>query len=78
MQIYRDGKTKRYRELYVAEQDPPLAVTRLIDSLIMQTPGLVTMARVRTEKGKAGFSKILNSLDSTIFTLSILQKETEN
>ena len=72
---------KRYKEhcaVEIGERDPPLAVTRLIDNLRMQTPGLETMAPVRTEKDKAGFSITLNSLDSTISTLSTLQKETES
>ena len=72
---------KKYEELYmvaIVDRDLPLEVTRLIDSPIMQMPGLAITARVRTEKYKAAFSKIQNNLGNTIFTLSMLQKEIEN
>ena len=72
---------KRYKEhcaVEIVERDPLLAVTRLIDNPTTQTPGLVTMALVRTEMDKAGFSKTPNSLGNTIFTLSTPQKETES
>ena len=72
---------KRYKghcAAEIVERDPSLAVTRLIDNPTMQTPGLVTMALVRTEMDKAGFSKTPNSLGNTISTLSIPQKETES
>ena len=62
----------------IVEQDPPLAVTRLIDNPTMQIPGLITMSRVRTEMDKADFGKTPNNLGSTIFTLSTPQKETES
>ena len=44
---------KRYRELYVVEineRDPPLAVTRLIDHLTTQMPGLVIMVLIEIER----------------------------
>ena len=72
---------KRYKEHYaeeIVEQDPPLAVTRLLDNPIMQIPGSITMPRVKAEMDKAGFSKIPNSLGNIIFTLSTPQKEKES
>ena len=62
----------------IEEQDPPLAVTRLIDNPTIQIPGLITTARVRAEMDKVGFSKILNNLGNIIFTLSMPQNETGN
>ena len=60
------------------EQDPPLAVTRLIDHPTMQTSGLAMVALIRIEKVRAGSSKTRNNLANIICILSMLQRETEN
>ena len=72
---------KTYREHCIEEieeQDPPLAVTRLIDHPIMPMAGLVTVARIRTEKVRAGFSKTQSNLANITSIPLMLQRETEN
>ena len=62
----------------IVEQDPPPAVTRLIDNPTIQIPGSIIMPRVRIEVDKEDFSKTPNSLGNIIFTPSTPQKETES
>ena len=72
---------KQYRELYEAEikeRDPPLAVTRLIDHLTTQMPGLVMVALIRIEKDRVDSSKTPSSLANIISIPIMLQRGTEN
>ena len=72
---------KRYGELYaveIKERDPPLAVTRLIDHLTTQIPGLVTTVPIEAEKVRAGSSKTPSNLANITSIPSMLQRGTEN
>ena len=62
----------------IKERDPPLAVTRRIDHLTTQIPGLVTTVPIEAEKVRAGSSKTPSSLANIIFIPSTLQREIEN